>query len=217
MEVNYVGVIASAVTTFVMGGLWYSPLLFGKAWQREAGLSDEDVASGNKAFIFGGAFVFALISAFVFAMFLGPHPGVAFAAGAGFAAGLFWVAASFGINYSVRTQEPRALRDQWRVSHAAVHVVRIDPGPLGLTGISRLRVRRGSRCPAPHGQGPRAPSASLRRSCAPIRPDVGQVAPACGAAEIRRAWRSIFCGSRSYSAPGTRQPPHSASPVMTTG
>jgi len=99
MEVNYVGVIASAVTTFVMGGLWYSPLLFGKAWQREAGLSDEDVASGNKAFIFGGAFVFALISAFVFAMFLGPHPGVAFAAGAGFAAGLFWVAASFGINY----------------------------------------------------------------------------------------------------------------------
>ena len=31
------------------------------------------------------------------------------------------------------------------------------------------------------------------------------------------AWRSIRAGSRSYSAPGTRQPPHSAWPVTTTG
>ena len=41
----------------------------------------------------------SLISAAVFAMFLGPAPGLGLAVGAGFAAGLCWVAASLGINY----------------------------------------------------------------------------------------------------------------------
>ena len=29
--------LIAALSAFVLGGLWYSPLLFGKAWQREAG------------------------------------------------------------------------------------------------------------------------------------------------------------------------------------
>ena len=38
-----------------------------------------------------------------------------------------------------------------------------------------------------------------------------------GPLAINRACCSMRPGSRSYSAPGTRQPPQSASPVMTTG
>uniref|UniRef100_UPI00286C6605 DUF1761 domain-containing protein n=1 Tax=Phenylobacterium sp. TaxID=1871053 RepID=UPI00286C6605 len=67
--------------------------------QAAAGLSDEDLKGRNMALVFGGSFLFALVGAFVFAMFLGPKPGLAFATGAGFAAGLAWVASSFGINY----------------------------------------------------------------------------------------------------------------------
>lgn len=99
MEVNYLAVIISAASAFALGGLWYSPVLFGKIWQRETGLSDETLKSGNMAVIFGGSFVLSLIAAFVFAMFLGPAPGLTLAVGAGFAAGLCWVATSFGINY----------------------------------------------------------------------------------------------------------------------
>ncbi|GAB2489384.1 DUF1761 domain-containing protein [Arenimonas alkanexedens] len=33
-EVNIWAVLAAALSGFVLGGLWYSPLLFGKAWQR---------------------------------------------------------------------------------------------------------------------------------------------------------------------------------------
>ena len=99
MDVNYLGVIACGISAFLLGGLWYSPALFGKIWQRQIGLSDEALNSGNKAVIFGGAFVLALAAAYVFAMFLGPKPGLMLAVGAGFAAGLFWVATSFGINY----------------------------------------------------------------------------------------------------------------------
>jgi len=97
--INWIGAIVAAVLAFVLGALWYSPALFGSVWQREAGLSDEQVAGGNKGLIFAVAFVWALLGSIVFAMFVGPHPGPGLAIGAGFMAGLFWVAGSFAINY----------------------------------------------------------------------------------------------------------------------
>jgi len=33
-EFNVWAVLAAAVSSFVLGGLWYSPALFGPAWQR---------------------------------------------------------------------------------------------------------------------------------------------------------------------------------------
>lgn len=99
MTLDWVAVIAAGLSAFVLGGLWYSPLLFAKAWQKHAGLSDDALKSGNPAVIFGGAAVLSIIAAAVFSMFLGPSPELKFALGAGVAAGLCWVATSFAINY----------------------------------------------------------------------------------------------------------------------
>lgn len=98
MEMNYLAVLAAAVSAFVLGGIWYGPL-FGKAWQTAAGLSDEALKQGSQATIFGGAFLLSLLAAFVFAMFLGPAPALEFALFAGVSAGLCWVAASLGLLY----------------------------------------------------------------------------------------------------------------------
>lgn len=98
-NLNFLAVLAAAASAFFLGGLWYSPALFGRKWQAETGLSDADLRQRNPALIFGGAFVLSLIAAFVFAMFLGPRPSLALGLGAGASAGLCWVAASFGINY----------------------------------------------------------------------------------------------------------------------
>ena len=98
-QVNLLAVFLCGVASLVLGGLWYSPMLFAKAWQRFAGLSDETAKSGNMVLIFGGAFVLSLIAAYVFGMFLGTSMPLAGAVGAGFSAGLCWVGASFGINY----------------------------------------------------------------------------------------------------------------------
>jgi len=98
-EVNYLAVLAAAVATFALGGIWYSPALFGKVWQREAGVTEEKMKSANIGLIFGLTFVLSLIAAWVFALFLGPRPPMALGLGAGFSAGLCWVAASLGINY----------------------------------------------------------------------------------------------------------------------
>ncbi len=98
-SINYLAVVVAAVSSFVLGGLWYAPFLFGRAWMRETGLDEDDLKSRNMALVFGLSFVLSLLGAFIFAMFLGPKPGVGLGFGAGLAAGLFWVAGSFGINY----------------------------------------------------------------------------------------------------------------------
>jgi hypothetical protein len=98
-DVNLIAVLLCAVSSLALGGIWYSPMLFAKPWQRAAGLSDEAAQSGNMGLIFGLTFVLSLIAAFVFAMFLGRNFGLGPGIGAGASAGLCWVAASFGINY----------------------------------------------------------------------------------------------------------------------
>lgn len=98
-EVNIIAVLAAAVGSLVIGGAWYSPLLFAKAWQREAGLSDEQLAGANMPLVFGLTLVLSALAAYVFGMFIGPEMPLAGTVGAGFAAGLFWVGASYGINY----------------------------------------------------------------------------------------------------------------------
>lgn len=97
-EVNWLAVIAAALSMFVIGGVWYSPVLFDKAWRRAANLSDEDVARGNPPVIFGLAFVLCLIMAANLAFFIaGPETTLGFAIGAALAAGLGWAALSVGV------------------------------------------------------------------------------------------------------------------------
>lgn len=96
--VNWLAVVAAAISMFVIGGLWYSPLLFEKHWQRAAGLSDEDRARGNRVLIFGLAFVFSLLMAANLAFFVsGPETTLGFAVAAAVAAGLGWAALGLGI------------------------------------------------------------------------------------------------------------------------
>lgn len=111
-EVNWIAVVLCAASSLVLGGLWYSPMLFGPRWQRAAGLSDERMAGGNMPLIFGLAFVLSLVAAAVFAMFIGPDMSLTAATAAGAAAGLCWVAASFGISYLFE----RASLDRWLIN-----------------------------------------------------------------------------------------------------
>ena len=75
----------------MLGGVWYSPLLFGRAWQTLVGLSDGDLKKGvGRAF--GGAAICALIGSTNLAFFLGPDASIGFGSGAGAAAGVGWIA-----------------------------------------------------------------------------------------------------------------------------
>ncbi len=47
-HVNYLHVLVSAVAIFILGGLWYSKLLFAKPWIKLIGKSEEDLNSAPK-------------------------------------------------------------------------------------------------------------------------------------------------------------------------
>lgn len=99
MHINILAVVAAAVAGFVVGGLWYSPLLFVKAWKTEIGV-DPNVQGSMKGMVpqLIGCFLLCLVQAGMFAVFLGkqtPMLGAAY----GLAAGVCWVAAALGINY----------------------------------------------------------------------------------------------------------------------
>ena len=91
--------LIAALSAFALGGLWYSPLLFGKAWQREAGLSDEQLANANRLRTFGVSFLLCLLAAIAFSMVITPEASFFMAFHSGVGIGLFWVATSFGVNY----------------------------------------------------------------------------------------------------------------------
>ena len=98
-HINYLAVFVAALSSFLIGGAWYSPILFANAWMRENGFSEEEMKNANMAKIFGGSFVLALIIAFNLAAFLGPEANLIWGMTAGALAGIGWVAAALGIIY----------------------------------------------------------------------------------------------------------------------
>ncbi len=97
-QVNFLAILVAALSSFFLGGLWYSPALLGKLWMQETGITEEKANNSNMARTFSLAFVASLIIAFNLAMFLGPQSTVATGAFYGFLAGFGWVAMSFAIN-----------------------------------------------------------------------------------------------------------------------
>lgn len=53
-EVSWLGVGAAVLFSMVFGYLWYAPFLFGKAWLRMVGLSEEKAKSGMAMGLAGG-------------------------------------------------------------------------------------------------------------------------------------------------------------------
>lgn len=58
---NPVAILVAAVSALFVGFIWYNPKVFGNAWMKAAGMTDEDVKGGNMAKIFGLALVFAFL------------------------------------------------------------------------------------------------------------------------------------------------------------
>ena len=69
IPINYLAVLAAAVANMALGALWFGPI-FGKAWVKASGMSDEKVAqaksksmAGNYALMFIGSLVMAYVLA----------------------------------------------------------------------------------------------------------------------------------------------------------
>ncbi len=97
-HVNWIAVFAAALSAFLLGGLWYSQAMFGRAWMTANHFSDEDLRKGGMARIFALAFVLSLVMSANLAMFLAqPTTTASWGATAGFLAGFGWVALGVAI------------------------------------------------------------------------------------------------------------------------
>ena len=101
-NINFLALAVAAIASFGLGSIWYSPILFGKAWQNALGFTDEYLKKGNMALIFGSSFVLIFLMDFGLAIILQGHAGRDISALSGLLygllMGLFFVATSIGIN-----------------------------------------------------------------------------------------------------------------------
>lgn len=96
--VHWPAVVIAALATFVVGGLWYSPLLFAKPWIRVNGFSAADLQRQSRVRAFAGSAVLALIMSLNLALFLADEKtDLTWGLAAGGLAGVGWVAAGLGM------------------------------------------------------------------------------------------------------------------------
>ena len=72
-EVNYLAILVATVASFILGMLWYSPLMFGNIWLKLMGFSPAKIKAGKKkgmGKVMFFAFLGTLVSSYVLAQFL---------------------------------------------------------------------------------------------------------------------------------------------------
>ena len=83
-NINILAVLLTGVVIFVLGGLWYSPLLFAKPWTRMMGKTEEEMkaymatpkAKREMPLMYGMALVTALVIAWAMAVMVNHFPPV---------------------------------------------------------------------------------------------------------------------------------------------
>jgi hypothetical protein len=78
--------------------LWYAPFLFGNAWQKATGLTDEELKNANMARTFGLSFVMSVMISYGMAMFFGSEVDFQMGLMYGLMTAVFFVIPSMGIN-----------------------------------------------------------------------------------------------------------------------
>lgn len=94
---NVWAVLVAAIVAFLLGGLWFSPAVFGTAWKKANGFGPgEPPKAGATNMVI--AFLLTLVMSANLAMFLNdPKTTLAWGATAGFLAGFGWVTMGIGI------------------------------------------------------------------------------------------------------------------------
>ena len=99
---HFLGIFLAAVAMFAIGSVWYSPLMFIKAWLQEAGM-DPNAKPDSQALLrtFGATFLLLLVSAAVLDQFIvnwSSDEGLGHGLWVGFLGGVI-MASARGINY----------------------------------------------------------------------------------------------------------------------
>jgi len=117
-SVNYLAVLTSGVVIFVLGGFWYSPILFAKPWTRLMGKNEEEMkaymaspqAKREMPLMYGMALLCALVTAWVMAIIV-RHFALPSALRGAEVGALCWLGFAAATSYatSLFSMQPKAL------------------------------------------------------------------------------------------------------------
>ena len=111
VPINLLAVLVAAVATFVLGGLWYSPLLFGKVWVRAHGYTPEKMEAMRAGVgrSYAVSFLCYLVMATVMALLIGATDTVTALGGVRLGA-VCWLgfAATIGLTANLFSDKPLA-------------------------------------------------------------------------------------------------------------
>lgn len=65
MEFNFLAAFVAALTSLLVGAIWYNPKVFGTIWMRESGVNMEDGKKPNMALIFTLVYIYSVFIAFI--------------------------------------------------------------------------------------------------------------------------------------------------------
>ncbi len=89
MNLNYVAVIVTSIVGFLIGWMWYSPMLFAKSWMAENKFTEasmKETAAKGMAKTMITAFVFPVVMTWTLAALIAAHGSEGWLAGAKFGA-----------------------------------------------------------------------------------------------------------------------------------
>lgn len=68
MNVNFLALLLAALSTLVVGFIWYNPKVFGNIWMKEIGMKEEDMKGGNMFKMLAGTLIYAFLISFILQM-----------------------------------------------------------------------------------------------------------------------------------------------------
>lgn len=65
MEINFIALLLSSLSTLVVGFIWYHPKVFGTIWMNESGMTEDKMKGSNMILIFSMSIFYAFLISFV--------------------------------------------------------------------------------------------------------------------------------------------------------
>lgn len=97
-NVNWVPVVVSTILSFVLGALWHSPFLFGKAWTREVNPAHEK-SGVHFGMVFGLSALLHFVALTALAALIGRDSNAAMGLLTGLIVSIVFVTTTIGVTY----------------------------------------------------------------------------------------------------------------------
>lgn len=65
MQPNFLALLVAALSTLVVGAIWYNPKVFGTIWMNETGMTEEKARKSSMVKVFSMTILFAFFIAFI--------------------------------------------------------------------------------------------------------------------------------------------------------